>query len=224
MKLVCPKCAMPLALADVNLAEGVCHCARCQEYFKISALVAGEVAARLEKPAYTKLQFVRDRDALTLIVPRGGNRGLGIFLLCFSLFWNAITWAAVVGMLLKRGSFSPFPALFLIPFVAVGLLTGGAALYAFFGEFTLAIDRVECCAIWTLFGRNWRKRAPLAEITDVTEDVIYTKNYQPVYGVGIRCGGNRKIEFGGHLSVDERKWLIGEIADFVSDMKRRGGR
>jgi hypothetical protein len=220
MKLICPKCAAPLPPTDANLVEGVCFCSRCQEYFKISALIAGEIAARIEKPAYTKLEFVRDADSLDLIVPRGGNRGLGLFLLCFALFWNAITWVGLVASI-ARGE--TFVILFLIPFIAIGLGTAAAALYAFCGEFTLAIDRQECCAIWSLFGLHWRKRAPLAEITGVTEGVVYTKNYQPVYGVTINTG-SRAIKFGGQLGSDERKWLIGEIAHFVEQTKKRSGR
>lgn len=212
MKLTCPKCSAALALEDANLAEGVCRCRNCQEFFKISALLTGDaLVTRTAKPAYSTVEFVSDRDSLGLIVPPGKDRKAGYFFLVFALFWNALTWTMFV-VTLSQGEI--FPTLFLIPFILVGAVVAGLCLFMFKGEFTLSIDRQECRAIWSILKWNYTRKVATPEITAVREDVVYRKNYQPVYGIGL-VHGSRTLKFGSGLTEDERKWLIGEIRHFL---------
>jgi hypothetical protein len=213
MKLTCPKCGTELPASDVNLALGLCTCARCGEHFKIAVLITDEpVAVRTERPAYSRLEFTADRESLGLIVPPGGDKWVARFFLFFSLIWNLISWPIFLGALFKG---QIFLLLFLTLFVAIGLLFAVFALYAYRGEFTLSIDRQRVHAIWTLFRYNFERSAANADVTAVVEEVVYTRNYQPVYGIAIKHG-TRTIKFGSSLTEDERRWLIGEIRHFLA--------
>jgi hypothetical protein len=212
MNLVCQVCNVPIPAADANLAEGVCHCRQCGGFFKISALLTDEaVITRIAKPVYSKLEFFSDADSLGLMIPRGGNRGIAFFLLLFSLFWNGISWPMfLIAIHDKQLS----AVLFLSVFVLIGAVVAGFAVFMLFAEFALLVDRQECRLAWSVFKWSRKKVLPVSSITAVTEEVVYTKNYQPVYGVGIKAG-EKTVKFGSALTEEERKWLIGELRHFL---------
>jgi hypothetical protein len=212
MKLRCPKCGATIPPASTNLADGIATCPACQEFFRIDALLRDEAAvARIEKPANSNLEFAVDRDTLGLIVPRGRGRKGAWVMVVFAVFWNAFTWFMAIAALLQK---QYAPVLFLSLFMAVGILVLVIALFQMFGEFTLSIDRTECRAIWSLFRWMRTKRIPTASISAVSQDVVYTRNHQPVYGIALKHG-DRSLKFGSALSEDERKWIVGEIRHFL---------
>lgn len=212
MNLICSVCNVPIAPADANLAEGVCQCRHCGGFFKIAALLTEDsTVTRIAKPAYSEVGFFSEQDSLGFIIPPGRNRGTAFFFLFFALFWNAISWTGMVAALHGRELIA---SLFVSLFVAIGAGLAFAALYAFKGEFSFLVDRSTCCAVWSLFKWSRKKRIPTADITAVTEEVVYTKNYQPVYGVGLKTG-NKTVKFGSALTEEERKWIIGELRHFL---------
>jgi hypothetical protein len=87
-------------------------------------------------------------------------------------------------------------------------------VFMLFAEFALLVDRQECRLAWSVFKWSRKKVLPVSSITAVTEEVVYTKNYQPVYGVGIKAG-EKTVKFGSALTEEERKWLIGELRHFL---------
>lgn len=221
VKITCPACAAEIPPAHVNVVRDVFTCAACGEGFSLSAVVGGQ-SRRTSRPAHSKVEFVADQESLGLIIPPGNNRSLGWFMLFFSGFWNAVAWGIFISVLLKAKShgFSAFfaaPAFVLVPFFLIGALTALLCLYCFKGQFTLALDRRECRAIWSLFRWNYSRVARTDEIAAIEEDVIYTQNHRPVYGLVIRHGkdGAKTIKFGAGLKDDERAWLIGELRHFV---------
>jgi hypothetical protein len=212
MNLVCKTCNATIAPGDANVAEGVCTCRQCGGFFKIAALLTDDaVITRIAKPAYSSVEFFSDRDSLGFIIPRGRSRGTAFFFLFFALFWNALSWTMFT-VALFQGEF--FAVLFLLIFVTIGAGLALVALYSFFGEFSLLADRSTCRAVWTLFKWSRTKSVITSSITAVTEEVVYTKNYQPVYGVGLKSGP-KTLKFGSALTEEERKWIIGELRHFL---------
>jgi hypothetical protein len=212
MKLLCPQCGAAIPPASTNLAQGIATCPACQEFFRIDAMLQEDArVARIEKPASSTVEFAVDRDTLGLIVPRGRGRQTAWLFVVFALFWNAVTWTIGVTAL-RQGQVAP--VLFMTLFAAVGMFMLVAALFQIFGEFTLSIDRTECRAIWSLFRWMRTKRIPTNAITAVVQEVVYTRNHQPVYGIALKHG-NRTLKFGSALTEDERKWIIGEIRHFL---------
>jgi hypothetical protein len=212
MNLVCKTCNAVIGPGDTNIGEGVCTCRQCGGFFKISALLTEDaVITRIAKPAYSLVEFFSDRDSLGLIIPRGRSRGMAFFFFFFALFWNALSWTMFTVALYKRETPAVF---FLLIFVTIGAGLALAALYSFYGEFSLLADRSTCRAVWTLFKWNRTKSLPTTTITAVTEEVVYTKNYVPVYGVGLKAG-SKTLKFGSALTEEERKWIVGELRHFL---------
>lgn len=99
MRLACPNCRRPFEPDEVNVGEGVVYCRECHEAFQLSALVEHLDSPRIKRPADAKCTLIAEQDRLALVVPAGGLRGAGCFLLFFSAFWNVVTWIFVVGAL-----------------------------------------------------------------------------------------------------------------------------
>jgi hypothetical protein len=213
MNLVCSSCSAPITPDDANLVEGVCTCRQCGGFFKIAALLTEDAAiTRIAKPAYSPVEFFSEPDSLGLIISKGRSRGTAYFFLFFALFWNAISWTCFIAALFSG---QIVPVLFVTLFIVIGMILAGASLFGFFGEFSLLTDRTTCRAVWTLFRWSYTKTLPTPTITAVTEEVVYTKNYAPVYGVGLKAGA-KTLKFGSALTEDERKWIIGELRHFLN--------
>ncbi len=218
MKLSCPKCSEEIPPANINIAEGICACPRCGEVFKIAPFLRDEATVeRIPKPAGSRVELLEEKDSLGLIVPPGSNRGAAWFLLLFALFWNGITWPMVIANvfgLRHTTGLSVFGTLFMIPFICVGVVVLVAALYMFSGEFTLLIDRSECRASWKLYRWSHTKVVPTGDLKGVVEQVSYTQNDRPVYGIGLQYG-TKSLKFGAGLTAEERRWLVGELRHFL---------
>ena len=230
MKIVCPACAQEIPPDGVNVAKGVAYCAACQEGFELEDLVDDE-ALPVERPANAQSILSRDEDRLALALPRGGFKGVGCFFTFFALFWNSITWMFVfmaIGSMLgfvqapKKNAPDIFMLLFMIPFIAVGIGTGLAALYCVFGEVTLAMDRTELLFRRQIFSWKWEKTFEVAKISDIRITEAYKQNNRPVYGVGIHIDGkSMPVTFGSGLNEDEKRWLVYELWDFCRRQKKK---
>lgn len=83
------------------------------------------------------------RRASTTLEPVSGRMGTFVLLTIASLVWNGVTWTFVVilvGSLFGQTNAMPrgmsiFGTLFLLPFVAIGLVLIGSAIHAFLGLF-----------------------------------------------------------------------------------------
>jgi hypothetical protein len=213
MKLICKQCAELISAENINIKDGVCYCPRCDEVFKIASFLSdSSVVNRIEKPVSSRVQHYADPDSMGFIIPPSGLAGGGYFFLFFSLFWNAVTWT---GFIASIRSGEVFPILFLIPFLLVGAITFAIFLYFIKGEFALLANTQHCHGSWSLGNLKYNRKVSVNEITDIVEEVIYTKNYQPVYGIGIKAGKGKSLKFGSGLTEDERKWMIGELRYFL---------
>ena len=210
--MICPKCNSEISETDVNIQEGVAFCASCSEVFNLSSFLKNETPiTRIAKPEYSKIESYTAEDSFGMNLPAQSFNGTSFFFLFFTTFWNAITWVFVVTSISQQeiGIF-----LFSLPFVAVGICTFLMFLDFWKGEFSLLVDKQSAIAVWRLFKFKHRKIVPFSDITYVVEDVVYTKNYQPVHGVGIKYG-KKSLKFGSGITENERIWGIGELKYFI---------
>jgi hypothetical protein len=81
-------------------------------------------AADNSQPANSTITFLPAADSLTFIIPRTGVKGVALFFLIFSLFWNTVTWIVTISfivMFLSHPSLeNVLPLLFLLIFIAIG--------------------------------------------------------------------------------------------------------
>ncbi|MDO8544069.1 MAG: hypothetical protein Q7S40_26815 [Opitutaceae bacterium] len=212
MKLSCKTCGLLIPPANVNLAEGICFCPGCNESFRLTtANVSDEMTSGVGRPAGTGIEFVADVETLGLIIPPGNNRRLRNLWVGWAAAINVLAAILVVSALWPRSSVSVGGACFV---VVLGALVAALALFLARGEFTLAINRRECTAIWALFHWSHLKRVPTPQITDVVLHEIYTVNEQPRYAILIKHPMG-SILFGATLTNEERRWLTDEIRRFL---------
>ncbi|PTX95715.1 hypothetical protein [Opitutus sp. ER46] len=214
MRLFCPKCASEIPATNANLAEGVCSCPRCAEFFQIAALLGGEPdVASVPKPAGSPVELVRTTDGLGLVIPRGRRWALAVGLGLFAVFWGMI-----VGTIFKDVWTARMIDVTTVAVAGVFLVAGvGIVCFAVFiglAEFTLLVGRDECLATWTILTWKYTRRIPRAAISGVVETVRHTQNGLPWYSIGI-MHGTRILRFGSSLTHAERAWLISELRMYL---------
>ncbi len=240
MILTCPTCAETIPASEADVSTGLVRCLPCNELFRLTDLMgAAQVDApleqqrppKVERPEGAASELAVIGEQLTLLLPRGSNRAAGWFFVLFSAFWNAITWTIALGALftssvvpqdveveeavVSTAAVMDFAGIvvfvFLIPFLLIGLATAVAALYLFFGRTALTVDREQVVFVRSLFGREWVRRRPTSDCVGVDLREAYSRNDQPVHGVGIAFADNRAWVLGSGLPQGERDWLRYEI-------------
>lgn len=208
MKLACPKCHSPIASEHVNIREGVASCSTCHEYFRIADYLRDdEEVRRLSKPNYSKVTIDQFPNNHLVTIPPAGWNGTAVFLTIFALLWNVISWP----FLLFHDSFDDDFWSFIIIFPAIGVVLILITIFAVNGRAYINFNRETVEVVWQLFGARYRRVRQTSNLDKITESVAYTKNNQPVYGIGLLFHNEKKVVFGSSLKEEERKWLIGEL-------------
>jgi hypothetical protein len=212
MKLICQNCNTEIGKSNVNLEEGVASCPNCNDYFRIADFLrSDEELRRIKKPHYSNIEFNKRRGKYVLFIPPTGWTSTAFSFLLFSLIWNGVSWSFLF--------INESPALFLLPFCVIGILTIGILLFTLNGNTTVRISEANIIVKWSLFGLGYSKTRKTSGLDKITEDVIYSQNYQPVYGVGLYFKQEGKIKFGSNLKEEERKWVIGELYELKDQFK-----
>ena len=231
---VCPRCKQVIPSEDVNVANDVAFCRRCDLSHRLSALTSGAVV---------------DEDVDTLRPPAGAwfhqdgagvqmgatHRSLGqaVGLLFITLFWNGIisvfvSLAAVstlhhLGVTpphwfhQAKGGLLPIPMtiflwIFLLPFIGIGLLLLGAFLSSLGGKTELRIARGECEIFTGIGPLGSRKRISVSEVKDVRMEENNTIRTQGSARRNFRIvveTGSKPIYFGTMLTDARRRFLAG---------------
>lgn len=212
MKLICQNCNKEIENSNVNLEEGIANCPNCDNYFRIADFLrSDEELRRIKKPHYSNIEFKKERGEHIFSIPPEGWSGTAFFFLFFSLIWNGVPWILLFN--------DKSPPLFLLPFCVIGILTIGILLFILDGNTTLRISNADITVKWSLFGFGYSKTRKTSGLDKITEDVVYTRDYQPVYGIGLYFKREGKIKFGSSLKEEERKWIIGELYELKNQFK-----
>jgi hypothetical protein len=208
MKLICRKCNSEIPTDQVDIHEGLARCTICEEYFKVADFLRDdEELRRIKKPFYSKVSIDQVLQAHLVTIPPNGWNGTAIFMFLFALIWNGVSWP----VLFFTEAVKEVPSIFFIVFPLIGLLT---IFYFFFilrGIVYIYFNQQTIELVWQLFGIRFRRIRQTANLNKITESVVYTKNYQPVYGIALLFNKERRVVFGSGLKEEERKWLIGEL-------------
>ena len=171
------------------MQQGIARCGACDEYFRLAAhLRTDEEIRRSVKPSYSWVVLEGGQDQSIIRIPARG--------------WSWDLW---------------FPATFLIfavVVVAFGYARGEGFTISFisivFGLVALAMALPNFLHITIVLGPNttvtWRawglartRRGRTRDLMKITENVVYRRNYQPVYGVGLFFRDGSIITFGSAL-------------------------
>jgi len=223
----CPACGAPIGADDLNMKEGVGLCRACGKLSRLGPIAdaADDAAAMTAQPP----KGCRLDDMGNRIVVRASTRSIGgaIGAGLFGLFWNGLVWsfvfAALSGIYVRLvgplPSWFPTPSggmplpmaiavcVFLIPFVAIGLLMIGICLTCLAGEVRVVIAGPEgmvrtgvgALALTKRFDASAVKRVAMSRTTWKQDD-----QSKPL----IEIEADRKVRFGSVLSEDRLRWML----------------
>lgn len=123
MQINCYKCNMPLAGDDVNIQQAIARCSQCQAVFRLNEKDQPHEREVVNKPERISIRHIGSETIITY----RWQWLIAIILIPFSLFWNGITWTIVTLMYLD-GELKASLALFMTPFVLVGIGSAYAAI------------------------------------------------------------------------------------------------
>ena len=165
----------------------------------------------VEKPSWSRIESYVTPDEMGFILPPTGFRGITLFFLIFTVIWNGSVWTAFWAAL-KSGDMGG--VFFLMPFIAVGVITLCVFLYLLKVEVAILINRQEVSISRTIFGKSYSKICAYADLEQVLLIESYRQNSVPVFAVGLVFKGGKKIKFGSNLKEDEKQWMLSEVLRF----------
>ena len=208
MKIVCPKCAREVALADVNIQTNVLLCRACNEMFPL----ADDLPEGSEVPD----DFSLDNPPAGAWYEQGMDgdsagascRGIGglLFALVFALGFGGFPLAIMLGVVKTQGGDQP-------PFwfFAIFLLVGGGATIVFLlkllGRTTITVSATGGDVFTGIGPFGWRKAFLTEEIERVGTEQCGTTNGKPMYRLALYKVDGTKIGFGMMLSAARQEYL-----------------
>lgn len=177
-----------------------------------------------KKPFGSKVQLVKNREKIEIILPSGGVNVSLIFLIPFAIAWNSflVNWYGIAIATWNTGGW--FMGLFAAGHLAVGLSLVSGILFTLFGRVKLQIDAKQIAIRYGMLGLEWNKPQPSPRQHILKLEL--TKSYYRLDSDGDRVetkpqiniwAGVKKYEFGsgGMLVYPELEWLAGELSDWL---------
>jgi hypothetical protein len=206
MKLLCPKCDVPIPGSQLNVQADVGLCRTCDEVFRISALVTAGLEsgeADLSDPP-SGCWFQNSNTGWTLGTTT--RSPIAFFLVPFLCVWSGFSLGAIYGSQIAAGSFDPAMSAFGIPFMVGTLIVGSLALMSVIGQIVVTVDRNRG-QVFTGVGRiGWKRDFDWGAMCRVEELGSYF--YYPWSGgQEVVLIGKTRIRFGSMLT-DPRRYFI----------------
>jgi hypothetical protein len=181
------------------------------------------IAQPIGKPMGSRVQLLKSRDKLEILLPPAGFNASLLFLVPFAIAWNSflVMWYGIAIGTWSSGGW--FAALFAVGHLAVGLGLIWTILFSLLGKVALRIDRQLITLSFEVLGFKWNVPRPgpkehisKLELTkrsyrrDSDGDRVEVK---PQINIWV---GVRKYEFrAGSLSDLELEWLTQELSDWL---------
>jgi hypothetical protein len=239
----CPACGAELAPEDLNMTEGVGRCQRCSTLTRLSELAVAESLAEVEVSRAPAGCTVRAFGGEAFLSASTRSIGGALGVLAFAAFWNGITgiFVAVAAVSTARHLGIPLPSslesgafstmngepmslgmtiflwIFLLPFIAIGLLMAGTVLYFAFGSVHVRItaDRVMVRSAIGPFG--WWRTCPRDSVRTVrsVERRSVDSDGDRSSKRTIEIRGEPLLAFGGSLKHERRRWLAAATVSYL---------
>ncbi len=226
----CPDCNAPIPDTDANESEGVALCRGCETLHAIDSL--GEwgdlpVPVGVLKDEPPSGCWMSDDGVEMRVGISTRSASFGGFFVFFAAFWNTVTGVFVVQAVsgLHKGLTHPgagaslgssvFLAIFLVPFVLVGGVTGVLALVGTLGNVEVSIRGAQGMVFTGIGTIGWRRRFDATRVTDVRiVDSGARSNEKIVHAVCIDA--DRTIKLASMATPARRDWLAGALKTILA--------
>ncbi len=204
---ICPHCGAVIPADDVNVAQDVALCRGCGQTSRFSDLV------RDEEEATVNLDKIPERISVLktmngLEVSCKFKKGTAIFLIAFALIWDAVVSIFVVQCItgFMNGRADWFTAVFMIPFIVIGVAVPLLAVYVLFGRMKLTLNPGRGELFYGLCGIGRHKSFLLSkEARILIEMSDIQQNNRQMEEIVIEQAGDKPFKFGAML--DDREAL-----------------
>lgn len=188
-----------------------------------SSLPLAAPSAAPQLPAGSTITVLTEADGklLTLILPRTGFRGTALAFLIFSSFWNLVSWGVFSVFLIdtiRHPSFdSALLLLFMLLFVAVGILTAAASIqFAYRKSVIVATPDALVITQAGPFRKSDAQWAP-ADLSDICVGPSGTKiNGVPVPELQIHSKNQKIAGFFDGRTDNELAYLAASLCTYYS--------
>mgnify|MGYP001248601073 CR=1 FL=1 len=229
MPTLCPGCGNPFADDAVNVAADVAYCRVCDKAHALSSLVKKQGPDPEEDLGQVDLlsppvgAWYRDDGVEVVIGATARHASIAWFFVLFSGFWNLVTWTILLAMIFGSSNVSGpgithsggqthvdlIAYLFMIPFIAVGLGTGAAALILLFGRCEVRIRGVDGVLFRGIGFLSRRTPFDPSTVTAVrTRPSGWLQNNRPMSEIVLEGPG---LRFGASLTPERRKFLAAAL-------------
>jgi hypothetical protein len=230
----CPNCDVPLEAAAINIQEGVALCPDCGQLTRLSELnYCRRSEAEILGSVPPGCRIDSDGQVLHLMISNRSIPGF-LMCCVFGTFWNGIVCVFLMQVLagVYYNMFGPLPAwfpafggkngvplvndepmtvgvtlgmaLFLVPFVAVGLGIVFAALFSLAGRVVVTLEETSASVATGIGFLRWRRRFDPRQVQS-----IYfgrAKNSEDTPKNNIEILADKKLEFGSTLPRERAEW------------------
>jgi len=183
--ITCPNCRIALASLDINIDTGLARCHGCNSAFYLRApepVPATKIKLEYDnswKNVEMPKGMTAETNGMELVLTRRTFKPGGLFFLFFSGFWNLVVLTALVAMF-SSGDVEIFFVLFMIPFIAVGMGTGYAALFSLLNKMVVTVSAGVMKIRYKPLPGPGQKDLKTADIRQ-----LYVKEALPVSGRGM---------------------------------------
>lgn len=221
----CPDCNAPIPDADANESEGVALCRGCESLHAIDSL--GEwgdlpVPVGVLKDEPPSGCWMSDDGVECRVGIRARSASFGGFMAFFAALWNAgivffaLQAAKVLATRPSGASRTPAVvlAIFLVPFVLVGVAIGVFALIGILGNVEVTI-RGRRGVVFTGLGTiGWRRRFDATRVTGVRIVTSSAESERVIHAVCIDA--DRTIKLASMATPARRDWFAGALKTILA--------
>ncbi len=237
----CPSCHADYPTDDVNVSEGVAYCRDCDLLTRLSDLLpSGSPAAppdsvldSIDTESPPDGCFVMDLGSRIRIVASARSFTGAAGALFTALFWNGIVSVfvaiAIGGTLQRFGiplpSWAPsgmngmpvlFLWVFLLPFIAIGVVLFWAALTSLLGRCEATLSGPDA-VLFTGFGPiGWKRRFQAVDIRSVRlGQTTWTQNKRHRPCIEVQTSSGKTHRLGTILPEPRRKWMAAALKELL---------
>jgi hypothetical protein len=230
MKVNCPSCRQLVPAQDIFLDKGWGKCEACNEVFPLAQVLPAysSTETHSKRPFDARALVEKNRDELVVHVPAMGMRAAVWGLLTFAIFWLGFVafWTTAAGGFFFGGGFQAGNlcfASFSIPFWLVGFGMLGAVIWMARGTKTVRLNHEQMsretrCWIWSRSKQIDIARVQYARLAERRSRSNSDNGYNR-YSLGVEIVYEKGSFWLPVDSVDEQKWLTGEINEFLKSVQ-----
>jgi hypothetical protein len=203
---MCPKCRVQIPLEDVNVAQDIALCRRCQKTYSFAAL-----NLQANMPAVDTSQPPRGmwyhNQGNEFEVGASTRSWAALFLVPFTLFWSGMSLGGIYGTQIYKGHFQWSESLFGIPFLLGTLVLVPITLMTLFGKLRVRGVGDQGSVFMGIGPLGWNRTFQWSEIRAVRLSLTrYQQNGRNLPLIELE--GPKSIRFGSQLSETRRDFIL----------------